>query len=61
MSAPAVVDPAPPVIVEPDRAKYERSPILVFSLVVAALIVVVAVALGIAAKQTILDFHVAVL
>ena len=61
MSAPAVVDPAAPVIVEPQRAKYERSPILVFSLVVAALIIVVALALGIAAKQTILDFHVAVL
>ena len=61
MSAPAVVDPAAPVIVEPQRAKYERSPILVFSLLVSALIILLALALGIAAKQTILDFHVAVL
>jgi glycosyltransferase 2 family protein len=57
----AVIDPTTPVLVEPNRPKYERSPILVFSLVVAAVIVTAAVVLGIVAKETILDFHVAVL
>jgi uncharacterized membrane protein YbhN (UPF0104 family) len=61
VTAPTLADPTAPVLVEPNRPKYERSPILAFTLVVAAVIVVVGVVLAVAAKTTILDFHVAIL
>ena len=46
----------PPVLVEAERPKYERSPVLLFRLLVALLVVALGLAMASAADDTILDF-----
>ena len=46
----------PPVLVEAERPKYERSPVLLFRLLVAVLVVALGLAMASAADDTILDF-----
>ncbi|HEY8093066.1 MAG TPA: hypothetical protein VID93_04765, partial [Acidimicrobiales bacterium] len=51
-----VADGAPPVLIEPQRARFERSPVLLFRLFVAGVVVAIGLLVASAANETILAF-----